>query len=251
MEKSHRRPITNIVEKKTYKENNKTYNNDSNNIYRNSSGINKYKWKLMPKHKYSSQISKSFSNNQSLSINSDNQKNSRLLIQTSNMNNTNNANNKNDINNVNDDNNIVLSEFQKHKKEQDKKIRQLQDKVKSLYKIINKEKSKEIKNDKKISKLEEFVSNRNSNKKEKKSNIFKEENIYYKKALLDINFVESQKDYKIKQLEEQLESVKKNNKINKSLLMQKNEQIKNLLLSKNRQDLPNPQSPFPIPIFLI
>jgi hypothetical protein len=26
--------------------------------------------------------------------------------------------------------------------------------------------------------------------------------------------------------------------------MQKNKQIKNLLLSKNRQDLPNPQSPF-------
>ena len=52
-----------------------------------------------------------------------------------------------------------------------------------------------------------------------------------------MNFVESQKDYKIKQLEEQLENVKKNNKINKSLLMQKNKQIKNLLLSKNKQDL--------------
>ena len=241
VEKSHRRPITNITEKKSFEENNITYNNDTNNIYRNSLGINKYKWKLLPKNKYNSQISKSFSNNQSLSINSDNQKNSRLITQASNMNNINNIDNKTDINTekMYDENNMVLSEFEKHKKEQDKKIRQLQDKVKSLYKIINKEKikNKETKNDQKISKLKEFMSIGNSNKKDKKLKLSKDESIQYKNVLVDMNFVESQKDYKIKQLEEQLENVKKNNKINKSLLMQKNRQIKNLLLSKNKQDL--------------
>ena len=240
VEKSHRRPITNITEKKSYEENNITDNNDTN-FYRNSLGINKYKWKLLPKNKYNTQISKSFSNNQSLSINSDNQKYSRQITQTSNMNNINNIDNKTDINTekMYDENNMVLSEFEKHKKEQDKKIQQLQDKVKSLYKIINKEKSKskETKNDQKISKLKEFMSIGNSNKKEKKLKLCKDENIQYKNALVDMNFVESQKDYKIKQLEEQLENVKKNNKINKSLLMQKNKQIKNLLLSKNKQDL--------------
>ena len=241
VEKSHRRPITNITEKKSFEENNITYNNDTNNIYRNSLGINKYKWKLLPKNKYNSQISKSFSNNQSLSINSDNQKNSRLITQASNMNNINNIDNKTDINTekMYDENNMVLSEFEKHKKEQDKKIQQLQDKVKSLYKIINKEKTKnkETKNDHKISKLKEFMSIGSSNKNEKKLKLIKDESIQYKNALVDVNFVESQKDYKIKKLEEQLENVKKNNKINKSLLMQKNRQIKNLLLSKNKQDL--------------
>ena len=229
VEKSHRRPITNIIEKKNYEENNITYNNDINNIYRNSSGINKYKWKLLPKNKYNSQISKSFSNNQSLSINSDNQKNSRLITQT----------NKTEINTekMYDENNMVLTEFEKHKKEQDKKIQQLQDKVKSLYKIISKEKGKEAKNGHKISKLKEFMSIGHSNKNEKKLKLSKDENIQFKNALDDMNFVESQKDYKIRQLEEQLENVKKNNKINKSLLMQKNRQIKNLLLSKNKQDL--------------
>lgn len=241
VEKSHRRPITNITEKKSFEENNITYNNDTNNIYRNSLGINKYKWKLLPKNKYNSQISKSFSNNQSLSINSENQKNSRLITQVSNTNNLNNNDNKTDINTekMYDENNMVLTEFEKHKKEQDKKIQQLQDKVKSLYKIINKEKSKgkETKNNKKISKLKEFMSIGHSNKNEKKLKLIKDESIQYKNALVDMNFVESQKDYKIKQLEEQLENVKKNNKINKSLLMQKNRQIKNLLLSKNKQDL--------------
>jgi hypothetical protein len=235
VEKSHRRPITNITEKKSFEENNITYNNDTNNIYRNSLGINKYKWKLLPKNKYNSQISKSFSNNQSLSINSDNQKNSRLITQASNMNNINNIDNKTDINTekMYDENNMVLSEFEKHKKEQDKKIQQLQDKVKSLYKIINKEKTKnkETKNDHKISKLKEFMSIGSSNKNEKKLKLIKDESIQHKNALVDVNFVESQKDYKIKKLEEQLENVKKNNKINKSLLMQKNRQIKNLLLS--------------------
>lgn len=239
VEKSHRRPVTNITEKKSFEENNTTYNNDTNIVYRNSLGINKYKWKLLPKNKYTSQNSKSFSNNQSLSINSDNQKNSRLVTQASNMNNINKSDNKTDINTekMYDENNMVLSEFQRHKEEQDKKIRQLQDKVKSLYKIINKEKSKEIKDDQKISKLKEFMSIGQNNKNEKKLKLSKEESIQYKNALVDMNFVESQKDYKIKQLEEQLENVKKNNKINKSLLMQKNRQIKNLLLSKNKQDL--------------
>ena len=44
---------------------------------------------------------------------------------------------------------------------------------------------------------------------------------------------ESQKDFRIKKLEEQLITVKKNNKLNKSLLKKKDEQIKNLIDRKN------------------
>ena len=51
---------------------------------------------------------------------------------------------------------------------------------------------------------------------------------------LDNNkLAESQKDFKIKKLEEKLSTVKKNNKLNKTLLKQKEEQIKNLSESKN------------------
>ena len=260
VEKSHRRPITSIIDKNilslkknNYENNNNISNRAINNEYRNSVGINKYKWKLLPKHKYNTQICKSYGDNQSISVNDENQKNSQLTtlgkeninnnIKTNTNVNTNfNTNNnskldiKNDVNNIS---NLDFNEFKKHKEEQDKKIKSLQDKIKSLYKIIKEEKNKEFKNDQKISKLEEFVSKGakiNSTKNEKKLKFYKNENIHIKRALNDIKFVESQKDYRIKKLEEQLENLKKNNKINKQLLIKKNNQIKTLIDSKSKQD---------------
>ena len=47
---------------------------------------------------------------------------------------------------------------------------------------------------------------------------------------------ESQKDFRIKKLEEQLITVKKNNKLNKTLLKKRNEQIQNLIQKKNQQE---------------
>ena len=55
--------------------------------------------------------------------------------------------------------------------------------------------------------------------------------------LSEINLVESQKDFRIKKLEEQLNNAKKDNKLNKTLLKKKDEQIKNLLEKKNKQDV--------------
>ena len=251
VEKSHRRPIANIIDKNilSLKKNNYENNNnitcdkEINNNIRHSAGINKYKWKLLPKNKCSNQICKSFINSQSLSINEENLKNSQLMTigkDYKNFNNISEINQKIEINNdkaCQENNNLVFTELKKQKEEQDKKIRCLQDKIKGLYKIIKEEKTKEIKNDEKISRLEECLATaKNNSKNEKKLKMYKNENIQFKKALNDIKNMESIKDYKIKKLEEQLENIKKNNKINKNLLVKKNKQIQNLLASKSKQD---------------
>ena len=251
VEKSHRRPMANIINKNilSLKKNNYENNNnitcdkEINNNIRHSAGINKYKWKLLPKNKCSNQICKSFINNQSLSLNEENLKNSQLITigkDYKNFNNISEINQKIEINNdkaCQETNNFVFTELKKQKEEQDKKIRSLQDKIKGLYKIIKEEKTKEIKNDEKISRLEECLATaKNNSKNEKKLKMYKNENIQFKKALNDIKNMDSIKDYKIKKLEEQLENVKKNNKINKNLLVKKNRQIQNLLASKSKQD---------------
>ena len=245
LEKSHRRPITNIIEKnifslkKTcYESNNISYNKEIyTNKYNNTSGINTFKWKLLPKHKYNTQICKSCSNNQSLSLNEDNQKNSQLTTLGT-VNKSINNNLKKNIT-FEENNNFVFTEFKKQKEEQDKKIKNLQDKISSLYKILKEEKSKELQKDQNILKLERYMA-RNTDfkitKSAKKLKLYKNENNQYKKALNDIKFVESQKDTKIKKLEEQLENLKKNNKINKELLIKKDNLIKNLIDSKSKQD---------------
>ena len=255
VEKSHRRPATSIIDKNIFSlkknnfenNNNITYNKVINNNLRNSAGLNKYKWKLYPKHKYNTQICKSFCNNQSISINEEkdnNQKNSQLTtIIGKELKNINHSQiKKDDLKNEKKEekNNLDISEYKKQKKEQDKKIKVLKNKIKSLYKIIKEEKNNELKNCEKISKLEEYIAKRgsgyNNTKIEKQLKLYKNENIQYKKALNDIKFVESQKDYRIKKLEEQLQNIKKNNKINKNLIIKKDKQIKNLLESKNKQD---------------
>ena len=248
LEKSHRGPITSIIDKNifslkknSYQNNNTSYNKATNNNLNNSSGINKLKWKLLPRHKYNTQVCKSSNNNQSISLNDENQKNSELTT----IRKTNNNKNKNlkielkNDNTHNENNNLVFTEFKKQKEEQDKKIKNLQDKISSLYKIIKEEKNKELKKDEKISKLEKYMVRNTeikTTKNNKKLKLYKEENNKYKKALNDIKFVESQKDTRIKVLEEQLENLKKNNKINKKLLMKKNNQIKSLIDSKSKQD---------------
>ena len=244
LEKSHRRPVTSIIEKNifslkksSYESNNISYNKETYNNYNYNSGINTFKWKLLPKHKYNTHICKSCSNNQSLSLNEDNQKNSQLTtLGTANKNINNNL--KNEIT-FEENNNLVFTEFKKQKEEQDKKIKNLQDKISSLYKILKEEKSKEFQKDQKILKLEGYMA-RNTDvkitKNDKKLKLYKNKNNQYKKALNDIKFVESQKDTKIKKLEEQLENLKKNNKINKQLLIKKNNLIKNLIDSKSKQD---------------
>ena len=193
-----------------------------------SAGILKYKWRLLPKNKYNTQICKSFSNNQSLSINEENNN----LMTVGATKDLKQINSISDIKNENDktyelksNNNIDFTEYKKEKEQQDQKIRTLQDNIQNLYKIIKEE--KEMKNDKKVAKIEEFlVNDKNKGSSKKKENVknlklFKNEKDRFKKALTNIKLVESQKDYKIKQLEEQLASVKKNNKINKDLLMKK------------------------------
>ena len=111
-----------------------------------------------------------------------------------------NFNNKDDRVN----NSMFILEIQKEKEAQDKIIKSLENKIKILENKIKEEKrNKSIIIDEKI-----------------------EKNI----------LLESQKDFRIKKLEEQLTSVKKSNKLNKTLLKKKDEQIKNLKESKNKQD---------------
>ena len=258
MEKSHRRPIATISENNINNYSTNIVYNKGKNINKGSSaGIHKYKWKLLPKNKYNTQICKSFSNNQSLSMNEENNNLKNYTIMTvgpvgqgkdlkqqiSSISDIKTENDK--IYELNMNNNIDYTEYKKEKEQQDKKIKTLQDKIKNLYKIINEEKEKEIKKDEKISKIEELlVTDKKKSSAKKKENVqnlkliknIKNENENFKKALNNIKLVESQKDNKIKKLEEQLENVKKNNKINKNLLIKKNKQIKNLIESKNKQD---------------
>ena len=185
--------------------NNKTSSNKelTNNKYRNSVKVNnKFKWKLLPKHKYNTQIYKSIMNipniplnneNQSLMINEEEQKNLNLTNLTP-------INSKSE-------NSLVFSEIKKQKEEQDKLIKSLENKIKNLEKKINVENMSKIK-EKKLIKM-----NKINNK-----------------------LAESQKDFRIRKLEEQLHNVKINNKLNKSLLKKKEEQIKFLIEKKNKQD---------------
>ena len=109
--------------------------------------------------------------------------------------------------NNNNESSVIISEYQKQKERQDKVIKSLENKIKNLEKKISKEN---------ISKMNE--------KKIQRDN------------LMNNKLAESQKDFRIKKLEEQLITVKKNNKLNKSLLKKKDEQIKNLIDRKNKQD---------------
>ena len=205
LDKSLRRPATTRFEKKdiiSFQKNNDNNNKEmKTNDYRNSERVNKYKWKLLPKHKYKTQIYKSVNNipsskeGQSLLINEEEQKNVNL-----NMTNITPINSK-------DENSTVISEIKRQKEQQDKIIKSLENKIKNLEKKINEENMNKI-NDKKI----------------------------IKNNLINNKLVESQKDVRIKKLEEQLNTVKKSNKLNKTLLKQKDKQIQNLLHTKTKQD---------------
>ena len=207
LEKSHHKPSsTRFVKKKILSlnnninnhqiNNNVSYSNDlTNNNDRNSVKINKYKWKLLPKQRYSStQIYKSIMNVPNIPLAEEGIKNLKKSNST--------------IINNRYQNDLEITEFKKQKEKQDKIIKFLENKVKNLEKKINEENMNKI-NEKKILEI-----NLNNNK-----------------------LAESQKDFRIKKLEEKLSTVKKNNKLNKTLLKQKEEQIKNLMEKKIKQDL--------------
>ena len=209
LDKSLTRPETTRLEKKEIlsfqKSNKNLINNNIKEIkindYRNSERLNKYKWKLLPKHKYKTQIYKSTNNipsskeGQSLLITEEAQKNVNLTK----------ANTTKNISKRG--NSTVISEIKRQKEQQDKLIKSLENKIKNLEKKINEENMNKI-NDKKI----------------------------LKSNLINNKLAESQKDFRIKKLEEQLNTVKKSNKLNKTLLKQKDEQIKHLIEKKNKQD---------------
>lgn len=113
------------------------------------------------------------------------------------------------------ENNKVISEIKKQKEQQDKVIKSLENKIKNLEKKINEEKNKEEQNNQKITKLEEYM-DKNKIKKNNKEKI--KENLIKSFNNSDIASPEQQKDFKIKKLEEQLDIVKKNNKLNQTLL---------------------------------
>ena len=174
IEKSFQKPSSTRFEKKNIfsiqKNNNleKNINNTSyskeilSNEYRNSERMNNYRWKLLPKHKYNSQVY-----NKSL-MDIPSQREEKSLIM--------NEENKNS----NNESSVVISEYQKQKERQDKVIKSLENKIKNLEKKISKENISKI-NEKKI----------------------------MKDNLLNNKMAESQKDFRIKKLEEQLLTVKK------------------------------------------
>ena len=236
LEKSHRKPTSSRFDAKvlSLRKNNHANSNASlsskeisSNNYRNSVRVNKYKWKLLPKQKYNTQIYKSLINipfsrdSQSLLLNDEDQKNLNLTLKYNNT-----------------ENNKVISEIKKQKEQQDKVIKSLENKIKNLEKKINEEKNKEEQNNQKITKLEEFMDKNNNKKNNSHHNKEKKvkENLINSFNNNDITSPEKQKDVKIKKLEEQLNIVKKNNKLNQTLLKKKDKQIKNLIHSKNKQD---------------
>ena len=207
-------------------------NSDFNNNYIDISGNMTYFLSLEKSHRKPS--SARFVKKNILSLNN----NINNINSINNQNINNNASYSNDLNNNNNDrnsvkiaeegiegiknlkksnstmintryeNNLEISEIKKQKEKQDKLIKFLENRVKHLEKKINEENINKI-NEKKILKM-----NLDNNK-----------------------LAESQKDFKIKKLEEKLSTVKKNNKLNKTLLKQKEEQIKNLMEKKIKQDL--------------
>ena len=237
LEKSQRKPTSSRFDGKVlslHKNAHMNYNASyygklNNNNYRNSVRVNKYKWKLLPKHKYNTQIYKSLLNipllkdGQSLFMNEEDQKNMNLTCKYSNR-----------------ENNEVISEIKKREEQQDKIIKSLENKIKNLEQKIIEDKTKEEENTIKITKLEEYMdknSKKNNDKKMSKEKKISKENSMNNYNTFNANVSqESQKDFKIKKLEEQLEIVKKNNKLNKTLLKQKDKQIQNLIHSKNKQD---------------
>ena len=231
LEKSQRKPASSrfdgkvlSLHKNAHMNNNASYYGKlNNNNYRNSVRVNKYKWKLLPKHKYNTQIYKSLLNmpllkdGQSLFMNEEDQKNMNLTCK----------HNKRV-------NNEVISEIKKREEQQDKMIKSLENKIKNLEQKIIEDKTKEEENTLKITKLEEYMdknTKKNNDKKLNKENSMNNYNTFNPNVSQ-----ESQKDVKIKKLEEQLNIVKKNNKLNKTLLKQKDKQIQNLLHSKTKQD---------------
>ena len=225
LEKSQRKPASSRFDGKVlslHKNAHMNYNGKlNNNNYRNSVRVNKYKWKLLPKHKYNTQIYKSLINiplskdGQSLFMNDEDQKYMNLTSKYNNR-----------------ENNEVISEIQKRGEQQDKIIKSLENKINNLEKKINEDKTKEEENTLKITKLEEYMDKNTKKNKEKKMNKENSVNSNYNANISQ----ESQKDEKIKKLEEQLDLVKKNNKLNKTLLKQKDKQIQNLIHSKTKQD---------------
>ena len=209
LEKSQHKPASTYLDKKNILPLN--YNNNNSNIFnnnislndRNSVRVNKYKWKLLPKHKYNTQIYKSIMNLPNFPLSHENQ---TLLMneeEKKNLNLTNITTIKNKA-----ENSLIISQFKKQKEEQDKLIKSLEDKIKKLEKKIKFKGNMTKINEKKMDKINSI-----NNK-----------------------FEESQKDFRIKKLEEQLITVKKNNKLNKKLLKRKDEQIKTLMETKNKQD---------------
>ena len=233
LEKSQRKPTSSRFEGKisSLRKNNhvNSVGSDCGNNYRNSVRVNKYKWKLLPKHKYNTQIYKSLNNiplsreSQSLFMNEDDQKNLNLTWK-----------------NNNNENNAVLSEIKRGKEQQDKIIKSLENKIKNLENKINEEKTKEEQNNIKISQFEEYIDNthikKNFYKKMIKESLIVDNTNSSNNNNNEEALKENQKDFKIKKLEEQLNIVKKNNKLNKTLLKQKDKQIQNLLHTKTKQD---------------
>ena len=188
--------------------NNTSYNKElEDNNFRNSVKVNnKYKWKLLPKHKYNTQIYKSIMNIPNIPSPQENQHESQSLLISEDEQKNLNLTNLTPINSKSD-NSMVLSEIQKQKEKQDKLIKTLENKIKNLEKKIH-DGNKSKANEKKTHKI----------------------------SLINNQEAENQKDFRIKKLEEQLNTVKKNNKLNKSLIKKKDEQIKNLIEKKNKQD---------------
>ena len=135
LEKSQRKPASSRLDGKVlslHKNAHMNYNASyfgklNNNNYRNSVRVNKYKWKLLPKHKYNTQIYKSLLNipllkdGQSLFMNEEDQKNMNLTCKYSNR-----------------ENNELISEIKKREEQQDKIIKSLENKIKNLEQKIMK-----------------------------------------------------------------------------------------------------------------
>ena len=239
LEKSQRKQASSRFDSKvfSYRKNNNPNSNASfnskevsSNNYRNSVRDNKYKWKLLPRQKYNTQVYKSLNNipllqeSKSSLINETETKNLNLTLKKNSS-----------------ESNKFFSEIKRQKEQQDKVIKSLENKINNLEKKINEEKNKEEENNQKIIKLEEYI-DKKSIKKNKEKNI--KENLIndfnkmsnYNTEEIDSILLEDQKDFRIKKLEEQLNKVKKNNKMNQTLLKKKNKQIQDLLNSKNKQD---------------
>ena len=122
-----------------------------------------------------------------------------------------------------------IKEFQKQKEEQDKKIEVLQEKLNSLYQILNYNQNNNNNNIKKIHCCSSDIY-------VKKIHSYKSKKNFYHEQLKNLEQKEIEKDNKIKELENKLKFVMETNSKNRFILTQKEKQIQQLLSKNNEQN---------------